>query len=260
MPNGGTITITAKETRIDESYARMNIDAEPGHYVMISVVDNGAGMTREVQKRIFDPFYTTKEIGKGTGLGLSTTITIVKSHGGFMNVYSEPGKGARFSVYFPARATESLEDVTAEGRQIPGGNGELVLVVDDEQNIREITSATLEKFGYKVAAAADGTEALAVFARQFREIDAVITDIAMPYMDGPATIRAMRRIDPNVKVIAMSGLLSDEQASELEQLGVEQVINKPFTAETLLNTISSIAKRSGEDRANDHEQKPEDHK
>jgi PAS domain S-box-containing protein len=240
MPNGGTLTISAENVTIDENYARMNFDAEPGRYVLLTVTDTGIGMSPELQKRIFDPFFTTKEIGKGTGLGLSTTITIVKSHGGFMNVYSEPGKGTRFSVYLPAGDDEGSDDRRQAEPQVPVGSGELILVIDDEENIREITKETLKRSGYEVETATDGAEGLAIYAEQGARIAVVITDIAMPNIDGPAVVKALQRSDPDVRIIAMSGLLTTEQSAELKAIGVDTILSKPFTAETLLSALAEI--------------------
>lgn len=240
MLSGGTLKITAENAEIDENYSRMNPEATPGAYVLLVIEDSGVGMTPEVVKRIFDPFFTTKEVGKGTGLGLSTALTIIKSHGGFTNVNSEPGKGTRFSIYLPAAdqriETERLEKAT---KYIPG-RGELVLVVDDEANIREITRATLEKFGYRVLTANDGTDAIGIFAQYSSEIAVVITDMAMPFLDGLGTVRAIKSIEPRVKFIAMSGLQSAEQTAELQELGVNTLLTKPFTAEKLLASLAAL--------------------
>lgn len=240
MPHGGTITIRAENVSIDENYARMNLEAEPGNFVVISVTDTGSGMTQEVVKRIFDPFFTTKDIGKGTGLGLATSMTIVRSHGGFINVYSEPNKGSRFSIYLPSAEGEGSTAVRTLQTEFPTGKGETILVVDDEANIRTIAEATLTRFGYKVITAGDGTEALAVHSQMANEISAVITDVAMPFMDGPSLIRALRKIDPQIKIIAMSGLVSEGQSGELAELGIDAFLAKPYTAETLLVTLNDI--------------------
>jgi len=242
MPSGGSLTLSAMNVTIDENYSRMNIDAEPGRYVLVTVNDTGGGMTNDVQKRIFDPFFTTKEIGKGTGLGLSTAITIVKSHGGFINVYSEPQKGTQFSVYFPADPTSDMGANDETVPVMPSGKGEMILLVDDEENIRQVTQAALESSGYVVATANDGTEAISIFAQRHDEIAVILTDMAMPFMDGIAMIRAARKIDPNVRVIAMSGLISADQAAELTELNVKMRLPKPFTAEELLNAVSDILK------------------
>jgi PAS domain S-box-containing protein len=240
MPAGGTLTLSAANLFLDENYARMNIEAKPGHYILLTVGDTGVGMTKEVQNRIFDPFFTTKEIGAGTGLGLATAITIVKSHGGFINVYSEPDSGTKFSIYFPAEESGRAEKTDSPALPFPKGNGELILVVDDEENIREITRATLEKFGYRVRTATDGTDALALYAQNGTEIALVLTDMAMPLMDGTATIRVLRKLNPNLKIIAASGLMNTEQTAEIQTLNVNAFLAKPFTAEKLLTTLAEV--------------------
>jgi PAS domain S-box-containing protein len=244
MPLGGTLTIGAENVVLDENYARVHLDAQPGEYLMISVSDTGFGIPLEIQDRIFDPFFTTKEIGKGTGLGLATAITIVRSHGGFINVYSDPGRGTKFSVYIPTAKLEENTRKTSELSLFPRGAGELVLVVDDEENIREIARATLEKFGYRVITANDGTDAMAAFVQQSSEISVILTDIAMPYMDGTALIRAVRKIAPNSKIIAMSGLMNSEQTAELQHLNVNAFLSKPYTGETLLKILADILKNN----------------
>jgi PAS domain S-box-containing protein len=240
MSAGGNLTLTAKNIVLDENYARINIEAKPGNYILLMVGDTGVGMTGELQNRIFDPFFTTKEIGKGTGLGLATAATIVKSHGGFINVYSEFGKGTQFSIYLPASETESAAKPDSRALPFPKGNGELILVVDDEENIREITRATLEKFGYRVRTATDGTDALALYAQNGAEIALVLTDMAMPLMDGTATIRVLRKLNPNLKIIASSGLMNTEQTAEIQTLNVNAFLAKPYTAEKLLTTLAEV--------------------
>jgi PAS domain S-box-containing protein len=248
MPNGGTLTIATKNIILDENYARMDVEAQPGRFVCITIADTGTGMTKRVSDRIFDPFFTTKEVGKGTGLGLSTALTIVKAHGGFINVYSEPGQGTRFSIYFPAAESEERADIDTREAALPHGNGELLLVVDDEENIRTVMTATLETFGYKVITAADGTEGMAAFAQHGKEISLVVTDMAMPFMDGAAMIRALRKIDPSLKIIGMSGLLNAEQTAQLQSLNVNQFLPKPFTAENLLQSIATSLKERTDKR------------
>lgn len=243
MPNGGTMTVKARNILLDENYARMNIEAKEGEYVLLSVSDTGTGMSADIQKRIFDPFFTTKELGKGTGLGLATAMTIVKSHGGFINVYSELGKGTQFTVYLPTVESERSAKTVSKAQSLPRGNGEMILVVDDEENILEITRVTLEKFGYKVITAVDGTDAIAVYAQRGDEIALVLTDLAMPYMDGMAMTRALRKINPNLKVIATSGLTTNEQTAEMQSLNVNAFLPKPYTAENLLVTMAEILKK-----------------
>src|SRR5688500_17251515 len=184
MPDGGTLTISAENVEVDEAYAQINPNAKPGAYVLILIQDTGIGMNSKTANRIFDPFFTTKEAGKGTGLGLSTALSIVNSHGGFLHVYSEPGKGSRFSIYLPAVGAEVDKMAPNVRPELPRGKGELILIVDDEAGIREVTKATLEKFNYRVLVAADGNEALAVYKMNSKDIAAVVTDISMPNMDG----------------------------------------------------------------------------
>ena len=239
MPLGGSLKFTAQSVEIDEIAARTNIDARAGEYVLLTVEDTGEGMPEEVLARIWDPFYTTKETGKGTGLGLSTVLSIVKSHGGFINVYSEPHKGTKFSVYLPVSSGQREKAAELAAARYATGSGELILVVDDETNIRDVTTAMLEKYGYRTVPAADGTEALAVYAQRRDEIDLVLTDMAMPYMDGAATIRALRKINPDLKIIAASGL-TDQQRDNLKELKTNAFLLKPYTAETLLKTIAAV--------------------
>jgi len=177
-------------------------------------------------------------VGEGTGLGLSTALTLVKSHGGFINVYSDLGKGTQFSIYFPSAEAIEKAPIGDKETASPAGTGQTILVVDDEENIRVITQATLEKHGYQVITAVDGTDALAVYAQKGKEISMVLTDMAMPFMDGLAMIRALKKIDPNAKVVAMSGLMSTEQTAELDGMQIDTFLSKPFTAEKLLSAVA----------------------
>jgi len=241
MPNGGNLTVCVENCVLDQQYAAMNIQAKPGHYVQISVTDSGTGMPPEVLEKIFEPFFTTKELNKGTGLGLSTVMAIVKGHNGIINVYSEPGKGTTFKVYLPAMETSSggLEE-QLEATGLPRGNGETLLVVDDEVSILTITSQTLLAFGYQVLTATDGAHALAIYAKHEKEIAAVLTDMMMPVMDGPATIHALVRMNPAVKIIAASGLNANGNVAKASGAGVKYFLTKPYTAGTLLKTLRTM--------------------
>ena len=240
MPDGGTLKVAVENIKIDENYVRMNPEARPGGYVQMTVEDTGTGMKEETVKRIFDPFFTSKALGHGTGLGLSTALTIVKSHEGFINVYSELGRGTRFSIALPAMEDEVETAVQESASAYRRGNGETVLVIDDEENIIQITVATLEHFGYKTISAADGAEGLAVYKERPGKVDLVLTDMSMPEMDGPSMIKTLRSIDPSIKIVGMSGLMNSEQTAELESLQVAAFLTKPFTAEKLLNAISDV--------------------
>jgi two-component system, cell cycle sensor histidine kinase and response regulator CckA len=233
MPKGGTLEIKTVNIVIDEQYARMNLDATPGSFVKVSVSDSGTGIPERVIDKIFEPFFTTKEEGKGTGLGLSTVHTIVKSHGGFVNIYSEEGKGTVFNVYLPAPESE-VETIVKDKKEIPTGNGELILVVDDEKSVRAITQATLEANGYRVITATDGIEAVTMYSEHMQDIALVLMDLRMPNMDGHAAIRAIKELSPNVKCIAMSGMGRDGKSKKKDFVGL---LRKPLTAETLLSAI-----------------------
>jgi two-component system, cell cycle sensor histidine kinase and response regulator CckA len=238
MPNGGTLTISAQNFIVDEHYAKMHIDAKIGSYIVVVVADTGIGITHEVLDRIFEPFFTTKELGKGTGLGLSTVLGIVKSHAGFINVYSEVGKGSRFEVYLPAQ--ETTETAEEKELELPHGSGELVLIIDDEPSIREITKTSLEAYNYKAITACDGIEAIALYAEYRDKISIVLTDMLMPSMDGITTIRTLHKINPNVKIIAISGLATSDKMSAAYNLGIKAFLSKPYTAKQLLETINNF--------------------
>jgi PAS domain S-box-containing protein len=240
MPEGGILTLSAENVELDETYARMHIEARPIRYVVLQVEDTGTGMAPGIVEKIFDPFFTTKEPGKGTGLGLSTAHSIVKSHGGFINVYSEVGKGSAFKVYIPAADQGALDRSEKVQEGIPMGEGELILIADDEAAVREITKQILEAYGYQVLLAKDGTEAVVHYAEKREEIRVVVTDMMMPFMDGAATIRALRKISPTVKIIATSGLATSGQAHEAAGLGVDSFLAKPYTAEALLGTLRKV--------------------
>ncbi|MFY9555574.1 MAG: PAS domain S-box protein [Blastocatellia bacterium] len=240
MPHGGKLTIKAENVNIDGGYARMNLEASPGLYLLITISDTGTGIPADVIHKIFEPFFTTKAHGKGTGLGLSTAVGIVKSHGGFITVYSEAGRGTQFRTYIPAIESaqpgfgEELESI------LPTGHGELILIVDDEMAIREIAKGTLEAYGYRALTANDGTEAIALYAQHRDEIKVVLTDMMMPYMDGPATIRALQKLNPHVKIIASSGLTENARAMEASSAGVKTFLAKPYTAGRLLEALGEV--------------------
>jgi PAS domain S-box-containing protein len=245
MPNGGQLTINIENCTLDEQYAAMNVQVKAGRYVKIGVTDTGMGIPVKVIDKIFEPFFTTKDINKGTGLGLSTVMAIVKSHGGTINVYSEPGKGTCFTIYLPAmeNSSEAKREQT-EQANLPRGNGETILVIDDEASIRTITSQTLQAFGYKVMTAIDGAEALGIYVQQKTEIAVVLTDMMMPVMDGPATIRALMRINPAIKIIGASGLNMTEAMTKASGAGVKHFLTKPYTAGTLLKAMRLILDES----------------
>jgi PAS domain S-box-containing protein len=245
MPQGGTLSIAAENILLDELSARMMPDARPGPYVRITVADTGTGIPPEILDRIFDPFFTTKEQGKGTGLGLATVLGIVKNHGGFINVYSEPGKGTRFIIHLPALTSAEPAQAMASAADLPAGHGETILVVDDEAHIREITRTMLETFGYRVLTADEGAQGVALYAAHQKDVVVVLTDMMMPLMDGPTMIRALRKINPRVRVIASSGLAEGARVDDAAALGIETFLSKPYSAESLLVTLDRLIGRNG---------------
>ncbi|BAZ40767.1 multi-sensor hybrid histidine kinase [Calothrix sp. NIES-4101] len=236
--NEGKITIAAENFYVDDYYAKMNIEAKVGDYILVTITDTGVGIAPEIIDRIFEPFFTTKDVGKGTGLGLSTTIGIVKNHGGFVNVSSQLGKGSRFQVYLPA--SNSCISPTLEQWKLPVGKGELILVADDETVIAETTKSTLENYNYRVLKASDGIDAIATYVQNKNEINLVLIDMMMPLMDGENTIRTLQRLNPQVQIIAMSGLGSPQMVEKAARHGVMQFLLKPFTAKELLTSLHSV--------------------
>lgn len=234
MPNGGTLTLTVENFEANEIFAQMNLDARVGQYVLITVTDTGTGIAPEVRDRIFDPFFTTKSPGQGTGLGLSTVLGIVRSDGGFVQVASEVGQGTQFKVYLPAIKTEALQK--PQQTRLPQRKGKLILVIDDEEYILRANRIILETHQYRVLTASNGMDAIATYAQHQKKIDVVLVDMMMPDMDGLTVIRILKKMNPQIRVIAASGLMSQYQQS-LKSLGITNCINKPYTTEELLTNI-----------------------
>ncbi len=237
MPGGGTLCISAENLLIDETLSRMNTEAKTGPHITISVSDTGTGIPPEIIDRIYEPFFTTKKYGKGTGLGLSISMAIVKSHHGFINVYSELGKGTVFKIYLPAIKKEILE-AEAQQLELPSGKGEYILIAEDEDAIREITAMTLEASGYKVLSAADGREAVELYDKNKDRIKIVLMDMMMPVMDGHASILAICGVNPDVKIIAVSGLAEYGKSEKIAN--IQAFLPKPYSTERLLKTIDEV--------------------
>ncbi len=239
MPNGGELCLGAENFDVDEHYASITPGATAGPHVMLEVTDSGSGIPSDVIDKIFDPFFTTKNIGKGTGLGLSTVAGIVKSHGGFIDVSSKPGHTS-FKILLPANATVDSSTALQTDALVPRGNGETILLVDDEPSIREVAEVILANHGYKVIVAEDGPTALAIFARQMGHIAVVVTDLAMPGMDGLMLIGSLRQIERDLKVIVSTGRTDDSHAAEITALGVDGCLTKPYTSRNLLLKLSHV--------------------
>lgn len=238
MPNGGTLTICVENVFVEENLARMNTEARVGPYVLISIADTGVGIPEEIKERIFEPFFTTKEENKGTGLGLSTVTSIIKNHQGFINVYSEVGKGTQFKVYLPAVEVQTSEVETQ--LKLLSGNGELILIVDDEATIRQIAKEFLEKYNYRTLLASDGMEAVSLYKKHNQAIDVVLMDMMMPSIDGLTAVSTLQEINPQVKIIATSGILSKDRLALIAAAGIKDFVSKPYTITELLNILHKV--------------------
>jgi two-component system, cell cycle sensor histidine kinase and response regulator CckA len=242
MPKGGTLTIETANIELDEHYAKTHRTVNPGAYVALTVTDTGTGMTPEVQARLFEPFFTTKEVGKGTGLGMATVYGIATRAGGSVGVYSEIGKGTSFRVYFP-RAEAADMVIEAPTSVAPARVGtQTVLVVEDEDGLRELAKRLLLRQGYTVLVAANADEALRLFEAN-QSIDVLLTDVVMPGASGPELTRQLVDQRPALRVIYMSGYTEDA----IVQHGVLKpgiaFLNKPFTSETLGSKIREVLER-----------------
>jgi nitrogen-specific signal transduction histidine kinase len=240
MPTGGTLYLTAENTLLDEVTARKIEGGRPGAWIVLHVEDSGTGIPHDALAHIWEPFFTTKEAGKGTGLGLSTVRSIVEAHNGFISLKTFAGRGSTFRVYLPAaEAPVNGASGSAAHPKCEPGEGALILVVDDDSQIREITSAMLSRHGYKVLTAGDGAEAVAIFSARCSEIRLVITDLVMPNLDGAALAGIVRNMNPNVKILAISGLSSAGRNGKIERIG-GAILFKPFKVQALLEAVSSL--------------------
>lgn len=239
MPDGGVVAIETQNALLDSEYCKAHLGAKPGMYVMLSVSDTGQGMSKDVLEHIFEPFYTTKDVGKGTGLGLSMVYGIVKQHDGYISCESTPGKGTIFRIYFPAVAKEEHRKEEKNADVAPGGT-ETILVVDDEDSVRELAAEYLRESGYSVLTAPNGVEALSCFQQRCDEISLVILDLIMPDMGGKQCLQALLKSRPQAKVLIMSGQLSGGAASDVLELGAKDFIEKPYDMEQLLNKARKI--------------------
>ena len=237
MPDGGAITLSSQNVTLKEPVSCAGLSGPSGEYVQIQVADTGFGMSEELQKRIFRPYFTTKLPGEGAGLGLSTVVRILQNHNALLTLESAPGKGTTFSVCFPAKGPRPL----AVAAPAPSANNhKLVLLVDDEAEICEMCKAILEAFDYRVLTAENGVEALLLMERHKHEISAVLVDMMMPVMDGAATIRAMRALVPQLKIIAASGLSENEQSAALDGAAPNLFLHKPYSADQLLAALAKL--------------------
>ncbi len=238
MPHGGRFTLETRNVVLDEEYCRSHVGTSPGRYVCLSVSDTGTGMDQEVLERIFDPFFTTKEPGKGTGLGLAIVYSIVTNHNGFVRCVSEKGKGTTFEIYFPAETGEVVGRLSERvlDHEIQG-NGETILLVDDEQEVLEVGRELLERFGYRVLTAYDGENAMEVFSEFESDVQCVILDLNMPGLDGQSCLERLLSRSPRMKIIVATGYLERERRKEMIESGASGFITKPYRFTDMLREL-----------------------
>lgn len=243
MQNGGKLTVRTSRVILDEEYPELHVEASPGEYVVLEVSDTGHGMDKETVEHIFEPFFTTKEKGQGTGLGLAMVHGIVKQHNGFLTVYSEVGIGATFRVYLPAIQREVESDLEATVT-MPAVGTETVLLVDDEELVRELGARILTKHGYTVLQAENGKVGLDLFKAERTRLSLVILDLIMPTMGGKECLKELLKLDPNVKVLVASGYSADSSVREAVQMGAKGFVAKPFRVKELLRDVRRVLDKS----------------
>ena len=240
MPHGGVLTIGLDKKELDAVGAAIHPKARPGSYVVISVTDTGTGIPADLVDKIFDPFFTTKPLGQGTGLGLPTVLGIAENHGGFVHLETRPGAGTTFFVYIPTAPGEAAGENRNGPVELVRGNGELILIVDDEPSVRKLASAILNRSGYRTVTAAEGREGTKVFEEQRQDIKLVVSDLMMPQLDGPGMLRGLRQLEPDLKSIIITGLGEENRIAEARAAGADLILNKPFSADQLLAGVKQL--------------------
>ncbi len=240
MPGGGVFTILTEQVELNKDFTRAHAYGKPGVYAMITVSDTGTGMDEATRKNIFDPFFTTKEVGKGTGLGLAVVYGIIKQHDGFINVYSEPGRGTTFRIYLPLIAPEAAEETMAPQEAAPARGMETVLVAEDDESLRKLSRSILAEYGYTVIEAVDGEDAVKKFEENKDRIQLLLFDLIMPKMNGKEAFDEIRKIMPGMKVIFATGYAPDivRQKASLEEGA--HLIYKPLSPVKLLRKVRSV--------------------
>jgi two-component system cell cycle sensor histidine kinase/response regulator CckA len=239
MPDGGRLILETQNSEIDAEYCRLHPYARPGGYILLVVSDTGVGMDAETTTRVFEPFFTTKETGKGTGLGLATVYGIVKQHGGFIHLYSEPGKGTTFRIYIPAGGAAAEPRGARRDEQIPKGT-ETILLAEDNEGLREAAKEMLERLGYRVVPASNGTEAVQIFTDNPGQFDLIILDVVMPKMTGPAAFSQMTAVRPDLRFIFSSGYTAEGASlTPMTQQGAS-ILQKPYSLKSLAQTVRAI--------------------
>ena len=239
MPDGGTLTFATANVTLDEEYAKAHLEATPGNYVLLTVTDTGAGMDKHTLEHIFEPFYTTKAVGEGTGLGLAMVHGIAKQHEGHIGCYSEPGHGSTFKIYFPALVgEEELKETSAT--VMPRGGSETILLVDDEDLIRDLGIRILTKAGYTVIEASDGEAALGIYQRRRDEISLILLDLIMPKMGGSQCLEALLRLNPAIKVVIASGYVPDAVTKAKGASAAKGFVSKPYNIRQVLEVVRHV--------------------
>ncbi|MBK9707777.1 MAG: response regulator [Acidobacteria bacterium] len=253
MPKGGKLTISTENLLIDEDNSKiLNTAAKPGRYVGITITDTGLGIPPNIIEHIFDPYFTTKKNSQGTGLGLSTSRTIVITHGGFITVSSQVGRGTKFIAHLPVLESNKVKPGVSFNKNAEKGHDELILMIDDERDICDVAKHCLESNGYRVIIMQNGIEAIKIYEERRDEIQVVITDLMMPEVDGPGIIRKLRQINPGVKIVAISGIRGNEKYKEAARAGFNVFLQKPFTEEKLLSTLSYLFNPDEDDVSSGH--------
>jgi two-component system, cell cycle sensor histidine kinase and response regulator CckA len=244
MPRGGSLILETREVEVGMADAKAYLEFVPGRYVLLSVTDTGCGMTPEVQARIFEPFFTTKSEGKGTGLGLSVALGIIRQSGGYLDVESKPGEGTRFKIYLPAVQEPAEGPESAQRTRVdPVGGGETVLLVEDEDMVRNVTTLLLESLGYRVLKAANGQQAMRLFETSSEKIDLLMTDVVMPDMTGQEVAEALLARDPSLTVIFQSGYTDDVMVRQGIWDAQVAFLKKPFSREVLSQKVREVLDR-----------------
>lgn len=239
MPDGGKLTVGTENIQLDEGYCERHFNVLPGAYALLLVSDTGTGMDKETMSHIFEPFFTTKEVGKGTGLGLATVFGIVKQHQGHIMCYSEPGHGTTFKIYFPSSSVEEHHETVPNHSEVQGGT-ETILLVDDEETLRNLGSRILRKVGYDVILAENGRQALEIYARHPGRIALTLLDLVMPEMDGQKCLEEIMKVNPTAKVLITSGYPQDGISISLQAAGAKGFVDKPFDQKKLLSLIRDV--------------------
>ncbi len=243
MPEGGKLIIHTENVVLDEQYCKEHLGSKAGSYVMLSISDTGYGMDKEILEHIFEPFFTTKEVGKGTGLGLAMVYGIVKNHNGYITCYSEPGEGTIFKIYLPVieGVPEDNEPLQPDNSgELPRGKGQSILLVDDEEAIRDLGRRILEAFGYRVLLAKDGSEALEIYRENKDRISLVILDLIMPVMEGRQCLEEILKINPEARIIVASGYALDGKTKEVINSGARGFVSKPYELRQFLRTVNQV--------------------